>query len=139
MFNFLQPHAGCMLMKKIVNNKVSNKSVIFSRPLPTDTALRGYVITSVLAPSQLDCGYACLKNDQCKSFNFQQRLSTNEVGPQLCELNNATRLTHPQDLGLREGVFYYDNLLPPVSEIDFSKRICTLKFKVQNKVIILYH
>ena len=128
-----------MLMKKIVNNKVSNKSVVFSCPLPADTALRGYVITSVLAPSQLDCGYACLKNDQCKSFNFQQRLSTNEVGPQLCELNNATRLTHPQDLGLREGVFYYDNLLPPVSEIHLiSKSFCTLKFKRQNKIIFVY-
>ena len=97
------------------------------------------MITRTFTPSQLDCGHACLKNDKCKSINFQQRLSTNEVGPQLCELNNATSLTHPQDLGLRESFFYYDNLLPPVSEIDFSKRICTLKFKVQNKVIILYH
>ena len=78
-------------------------------PLTPDIAMKGHVISTVLVASPLTCSHACLKNNNCKSINYQHVTNT---GRHLCELNSVTRDTHPGDLRPREGYLYYQDVLP---------------------------
>ena len=54
--------------------------------------LTGHLITTTTADTELACTHKCLRNEQCKSCNFQAIL--HEIG--ICELNSKTlrSLTH---------------------------------------------
>ena len=64
--------------------------------------LKGHVISSGNAVHIGECLLKCSREPRCKSFNFR-------FEDLFCELNDASRYTHPWDYGSREGHAYNDN------------------------------
>ena len=67
-----------------------------------DNALAGHVVSNLSISSSLDCMLECVGDVRCLSYNFAKGASSLGV----CELNNHTRLTKPNDLFNRLGYTY---------------------------------
>ena len=76
----------------------------FALLYPLDKALHNFTIHTRNVRSQIECSLWCLRHQPCRSFNYQ-----NEAGKlHICELNNETALTMPNDLVHRTGFAYFD-------------------------------
>ena len=58
--------------------------------------LTGHLITTTTADSELTCAHKCLRNEQCKSCNFQA--IPQKTG--ICELNSKTLRSQTYDPAL---------------------------------------
>ena len=69
---------------------------------PADNrALRGKIIEVKTTPSHVLCARDCLIHSSCVSFNYHASNGR-------CELNNATRVQHPEELVVEPGCVYFD-------------------------------
>ena len=75
----------------------------FSLSFSVGFALTGYVISSTQVPDLLDCSFACLQKPRCQSYNFQEVPGP----PHLCELNNETIDTKPENYQGQADMTYY--------------------------------
>ena len=66
--------------------------------------MTGYVISSTQVPDLFDCSFACLEECRCQSYNF--RLVPGQLN--LCELNNETMATKPENYQPQANMTYYD-------------------------------
>ena len=76
-----------------------------------DYSLAGHVISSSQVPSRIDCGFDCLDEKRCVSYNYEE----GEKVFHECELNNESKETRPLDLTERANYSYY-GLLKSVSD-----------------------
>ena len=76
-----------------------------------DYSLAGHVISSSQVPSRIDCGFDCLDEKRCVSYNYEE----GEKVLNECELNNESKETKPLDLTERANYSYY-GLLKSVSD-----------------------
>ena len=70
--------------------------------------LSDHILSTHYSESSLICGFLCLRNKRCVSFNFGRR-STSD-GKFLCELSNSKAIQFPMDLK-RQGAFDYFTFL----------------------------
>ena len=66
--------------------------------------MTGNVISSIQVPDLFDCSFACLEESRCQSYNF--RLVPGHL--HLCELNNETMATKPENYQPQANTTYYD-------------------------------
>lgn len=69
----------------------------------SNRALTGHVIGVSASSSVERCQIKCERNPDCYSTNYM-------FSSKSCELNKATRLSHPENFLLRENTVYFDNL-----------------------------
>lgn len=69
----------------------------------SNRALTGHVIGVSASSSVERCQIKCERNPDCYSMNYM-------FSSKSCELNKATRLSHPENFLLRENTVYFDNL-----------------------------
>ena len=68
-----------------------------------DYSLVGHVISSTQVPSRIDCGFNCLDEQRCISYNYEE----GEKVFRDCELNSESKETRPSDLTERTNYSYY--------------------------------
>ena len=106
--------------------------------------LTGHLITTTTADSELTCAHKCLRNEQCKSCNFQA--IPQKIG--ICQLNSKTLRSQTYDPALiydenfvfisLENVSFTQNL--PVKRYFCSPRVhlLTLIIIIITIIIIFY-
>ena len=67
-------------------------------------SLFGHILSTHHAESSLVCGFLCLTNEQCLSFNFAR--STSSDGKSPCELSNSNESVSPMDFKRRSAFDY---------------------------------
>jgi hypothetical protein len=71
--------------------------------------LNDHVISEHNTLNFLECSLYCLrKPSDCKSINYKAR--KRQHSSKNCQLNNATKTTHPQKLLVDENYDYYEQL-----------------------------
>ena len=68
-----------------------------------DYSLAGHVISSTQVPSRIDCGFNCLDEQRCVSYNYEE----GEKVFHDCELNSESKETRSSDLTERTNYSYY--------------------------------
>ena len=68
-----------------------------------DYSLVGHVISSTQVPSRIDCGFNCLDEQRCVSYNYKE----GEKVFHDCELNSESKETRSSDLTERTNYSYY--------------------------------
>ena len=95
------------VMERDMIAKTSSLWLLFVSPAPTalftpigfGKALAGHVISSLVATDVTQCTKFCLVTEQCKSFNFSDKLKR-------CQLSGSTAEAH--SLEDQEGFNYYE-------------------------------
>ncbi|XP_067044652.1 uncharacterized protein [Acropora muricata] len=70
----------------------------------TDHAVVGHVISARDVDNAVECGWECLRDKRCISFNYQVKINQNDI----CEINDQTKSTKPTDYQPKPGVTYYE-------------------------------
>ena len=89
-----------------------------------NSRMKGHVINSLIARSQIACAQDCKKNERCVSINFE--LGSLDGG--LCELNSyRTSIGEAEkDLGHAEG-FVYSQFPEEVCSTQKRGTVCSIK------------
>ncbi|XP_044184510.1 fibrinogen-like protein 1 [Acropora millepora] len=70
----------------------------------TDHAVVGHVISARDVDNAVECGWECLRDKRCISYNYQVKINQNDI----CEINDQTKSTKPTDYQPKPGVTYYE-------------------------------
>ncbi|XP_044184093.1 uncharacterized protein LOC122964529 [Acropora millepora] len=69
--------------------------------------LSGHVMELIQTTDEFDCGFRCLRNQHCRSYNSKDT-GDNIYGKTICQLNNQTRLTAPDFFKPTPGFTYFE-------------------------------
>ncbi|XP_067042686.1 uncharacterized protein [Acropora muricata] len=69
--------------------------------------LSGHVMELIQTTDEFDCGFRCLRNQHCRSYNSKDT-GDNIYGKTICQLNNQTRLTAPDFFKATPGFTYFE-------------------------------
>ncbi|XP_044184091.1 uncharacterized protein LOC122964528 [Acropora millepora] len=69
--------------------------------------LSGHVMELIQTTDEFDCGFRCLRNQHCRSYNSKDT-GDNIYGKTICQLNNQTRLTAPGFFKPTHGFTYFE-------------------------------
>lgn len=72
-----------------------------------DYALFGHKFDTIEVYDDSECATRCMANETCQSYNIQTNANS---AKQLCELNNSSRTTEPQDFRRKPGFTYYGSV-----------------------------
>ena len=98
--------SGCFAQLENLNslNREKNDPLNYIHLTKTeDRSLTGHVIETFLVLNDVECAFKCLFNPTCSSFNYGES-KTN--GFFVCELNNASHFSNPQNMTNKEGFVY---------------------------------
>ena len=68
-------------------------------------SLFDHILSTHYSESSLICGFLCLRNNDCVSFNFGRRSTRN--GKFICELSNSKASQFPMDFKRRSAFDYF--------------------------------
>lgn len=71
---------------------------------------KNHVISQHETANVLECSQYCLRKSYCRSFNFKVKRRTHQSDLKNCQLNNATKRTHPQNSFADKNYDYYELL-----------------------------
>ncbi|XP_044163164.1 uncharacterized protein LOC114964680 isoform X1 [Acropora millepora] len=69
--------------------------------------LSGHVMELIQTTDEFDCGFRCLRNQHCRSYNSKDT-GDNIYGKTICQLNNQTRLTASGFFKPTPGFTYFE-------------------------------
>ena len=72
--------------------------------LVSDHAVVGHVISTCDVDNAIECGWKCLKDKRCVSYNYLVKTPQKDI----CEINDQTKSTNPTDYQPKPGVTYYE-------------------------------
>ena len=98
--------------------------------------LTGHLITTTTADSELTCSQKCLRNEQCKSCNFQAIPQKNGI----CQLNSKTLRSQTYDPALiydENFVFISLENVSFTQSLTFKRYFCSHRAHLLTLIIII--
>ena len=106
-FSALRVLCGSLTSTSGKTNKTIANFSIHPLILLSGFHLSGHVIELLQTTDEFDCGFRCLRNQHCRSYNSKDT-GGNIHGKTICQLNNQTRLTAPDFFKPTHGFTYFE-------------------------------
>ena len=87
--------------------------------LVSDHAVVGHVISAFDVDNAIECGWECLTDKRCVSYNYQVKTNQKDI----CEINDQTKSTKPTDYQPKPGVTYYE-LMSDIGTVSQAVLFC---------------
>ena len=72
---------------------------------PIDVVFENHVIAEHFVASEIECGYRCMRESNCVSFNYEDH---SESLPHMCEINDERQQNDPASIIVMVGFSYFE-------------------------------